>query len=191
MRSVFISTISVMLLAASAAFGQDEQAFNLRPGWNLISLNVVPDEEFCENDVPQIELILEPVWERVRIIKDERGKIIIPSMNHFGFQEWRQGKAYWIYFTERVNFSVTGEQIEVTTPIELPAGWSFFAYYPTNERFASSCFRSLHDDEARNIVKSGRGNFIAVDGYGFEWMTRPGEGYMAWLHRPRTMRYRD
>jgi len=182
--------ISVPIRVIADIHQDVERRVELRAGWNLISLNIDPGEDYLENGQVSMRLILEPIIDRVRIVKSGDGSFAMPSRDFWGLEEWTTREAYYIYVNMASVLTVTGEPIPPDRPIEIGVGWSYVAYYPNRTMWVDRAFASLVPEEGYNLVKNGRGQFWVLGAGNFgQWDVIPGQGYMVRLHEPMTLRY--
>jgi hypothetical protein len=163
-----------------------ELRVTLRAGWNLISTNVVPGQDFWENDSgPDIERM----WEQLRfegghhvvLIKDFTGRFYWPRDDFCNIPYWNHEQAYQVRVDQAIEVVWSGRPIHPQTPISLRRGWNMVAYYPTYMLSAARpdfyVVSSILDHVI--LAKDGTGRFLYRHGPG-EGMPpwREGQGYM-------------
>jgi hypothetical protein len=182
-------TFPVFLIVA--AEGERVQIIRLNSGWNFVSWNLYPSEQFRENDIPSVRLILEDVIDRVVIVKVMDGRFSIPWMGFWGIREWESGLGYQIRLTAACDLVVTGEPIPADRPIQLRAGWNSIAYYPNRMLRAETSFASLIENGNLICLKNGRGEFWRPRLVYGMFITRPGEAYMVQVRNAVDFRYSE
>jgi hypothetical protein len=114
----------------------------LNEGWNLISLNVLPTEEFYAEDEdrgPDVELMTEQLRidndnHHIVLMKDEQGLFYAPAWDNFNnIPYWDLTKGYWVKVDENVDAVWSGEPIASDADISLAEGWNMISYFPTYE----------------------------------------------------------
>ncbi|MBT3232691.1 MAG: DUF5123 domain-containing protein [Calditrichaeota bacterium] len=115
-------------------------------GWNLISLNVSPAEEFYaegEDRGPNVELMMEQLRidednHHIELMKDGEGRFYAPAQDFNNIPYWNLLEGYLVKVDERVEANWEGEVIPADADIPLEAGWNLIAYLPTYELDASA-----------------------------------------------------
>jgi len=125
-------------VAAPDAPQPRELRIPLRSGWNMISLNVTPGDEFFRNGEvrgPDVRRILDQLLNEqgetpVEIFKNEEGKFYVPRLGFNNITYWNLSQGYMLKVNQTVDFVQSGVAIPVTTPVPLEQGWNLIAYYP-------------------------------------------------------------
>lgn len=149
------------------ADGENRITVLLDEGWNLISINVSPPQEFYhegEDRGPDIELMMEQLRidednHHVLIMKNEMGQFYLPSFAHNDIPYWNLTEGYLVKVDADVEAVWSGEQIPADTNIPLEEGWNFAAYYPTYELNADAQEFYVLSPIIDHVL-------IAKDGYG-------------------------
>ncbi|MDP8239477.1 MAG: T9SS type A sorting domain-containing protein [Candidatus Hatepunaea meridiana] len=177
------STISIDALGLPP-----EMSFN--EGWNLISLNITPVEDYWVDDEdrgPDFRLMLDIFRDDdgnlpIILMKDEDGNFIYthPDFQHWGIDYWNLAAGYWFNVSDNIEVSWQGYPVDPQTEIEIEEGWNLIAYYPEYELPADRAsdyyaFSSIIEDVI--IAKNAYGEFM-VPGYNFSNMRpcAPGMG---------------
>lgn len=156
-------------------------------GWSMISSDCDFSEEFCNDDGPDFQLILEDILEEVIIFKNIQGQFCIPEMDFYMFNTWDVSQGYLVKVSEDVDLEIHGEPIEFDRPIELQAGWNMIAYYPDYEAYFENACEGILDHVI--IAKDGMGRFW-VDEFNFPVLPMiPGWGYMIKVDEDCQLRY--
>ncbi len=114
--------------------------------WNLISLNVSPNQNFYregEARGPNIELMMHQLRidednHHVLLMKDMLGRFYLPAWGFNNIPHWNLCEGYLVKVDEDVEAVWAGEQIAADADIPLVEGWNMIAYYPTYELDASA-----------------------------------------------------
>jgi len=148
-----------------------ERRVDLRFGWNLVSVNLTPDED-------DIRAIFAPLVEAgtLALVKDGAGRFYSPGRDFNNIPGWNGSEGYRVRMLRPGRVSLTGVTIPSGEPIPLAQGWQLVSYYP---RRALDPMRALGGlGEALIIAKDGDGNFYAP-AWNFSSMgnLREGQGY--------------
>ena len=141
-----------VILHVSEEGGIRERTLVMEGGWNLISMNVTPDDQ-------DIRHIFEPLVEndQLIIVKDFRGRFYLPEHDFNNIPRWEVDEAYFVKVEGDARLVVEGEPIESDRPIQLEVGWNFVAYYPRVNTDARTGFSTIV--EHLEIAKDGFGRF--------------------------------
>ncbi len=146
---------------------------NLTSNWNLVSMNLQPDDENVGLLVSDLVNAQELV-----MVRDQYGKFYLPSRSGFtNMDAWSAETGYWILMNSPQTLTLSGTTIRSDQPIQLDAGWQIVAYYPRLAMSPENAFVSI--DENLVLAKDGNGRF-----YSPEWdfnsleMCRNGKGYI-------------
>ncbi|MBT3232938.1 MAG: choice-of-anchor D domain-containing protein, partial [Calditrichaeota bacterium] len=129
-----------------ALSGTGEGASNvpLDRGWNMISINILPHEEFWARDEgPDILLMTEQLRidednHHVILMKNGDGHFYTPAFEFNSIPFWNLTQAYQVKLDEAVLAIWSGEAIPPDMDIPLEEGWNMIAYLPTYELDASA-----------------------------------------------------
>ncbi len=168
----------------------ETQTIHLRAGWNMISLNVTPGDEYRDNGVLTPQSLTVNIRQQVYIIKDYVGNFCMPTRNFWGIREWDLTQGYWIKTTEAVDWEIVGDPIPVDNLIHLQHGWNVIAYYPRRNDDPINLFRALENAGVLMMVKGPLGQFYRPN-YHFEWLLRPNDGVMVKVSQAVDFRYPD
>jgi len=141
----------------------------LVPGWNMISINVVPEQNMFEGDNigPDVPLMFEQVVDPegnllVTIVVDGRGRFYAPQFNFNNIGCWNLQQGLWVAVEEEVEAFWMGQRIDAQAEIEIIRGWNLISYFPEyrinadNDNF--SVLSEIIDDVV--IAVDGRGHFM-------------------------------
>jgi hypothetical protein len=163
-------------VAETGASKSNVQVIELRKGWNVVSLNVRPNNL-------AVDVILAPVLKDVVMVVDEGGQIFNPSESITQFTHWDLAEAYRIFMSAAASVTVSGTAIESDdVEIRLEAGWNLVPYYLQEGQSVSEAFASLSDGLV--LVKSEDGTlyYPAAQIYDLK-MVEPGSGYAVFTTR--------
>ena len=175
-----------------------DQAINLRCGWNLISLNITPVEEFWEGeDGPDIHLMTDQLRinnenHSVIVMKDEIGRFFVPEFDFCSIPFWDLQQAYLLKVTQDIVAFWCGDIIEWDAAIPLQNGWNFVPYYPTYELNAEVPEFYVLSSIIENVImaKDNSGSFLSPQ---FEFSNmppwQPGQGYQVNMLREDVLIY--
>jgi len=114
-------------------------------GWNMISINVIPDQEFWSGEEgPDIVLMTDQLRideenHRVELMKDQLGRFYVPGWGGFNnIQAWQPTQGYQIKIIEECEAVWSGIPIPPDTEIPLHRQWNIVAYLPTYDLDASA-----------------------------------------------------
>ena len=160
-----------------------ELVYELPIGWSMISANVLLEEH-------DIEIIFADLVEReaLEMFKDSQGRFYRPEFGFINIPGWAEAEGYQIKLRREDSFSLTGEAIDPTTPLELDEGWNMISYYPRWEMDAFVTFEPLGENLL--IAKDGLGHFY-IPAWGFSNMGNLSElnGYQVKLEEAAEFRY--
>lgn len=159
---------------------------SFNPGWNLISLNILPLIEFWTRDEgPDVILMTEQLRfenneHRLQLLKDEIGRFYAPAFNFSNIPFWNLTEGYQVNLSEAFETTWRGNPIPAEADLPLTEGWNFAAYFPSYELSAAApeyyVLSSIIDQVL--IAKDGAGRFL-VPAFGFSNMPpwRESQGY--------------
>ncbi|MBT7787739.1 MAG: T9SS type A sorting domain-containing protein [Calditrichaeota bacterium] len=142
---------------------------DLVEGWNLISINVLPE-------VVDIVEMLSPLVEAEQLIiaKNGIGQFYLPQQNFNNIDHWDITQGYQLNVTEAAEIQFRGAIVESDQPIPLNNGWNMVSYLPRQPIDAITALSGVAD--VIEIAKDGIGNFYLPE-FGFSNMGDMREGY--------------
>ena len=172
----------------------------LSEGWNLISVNVSPPEEFYgegEERGPDAVLMMEQLREgeerhHLLLMKNEDGRFYSPAWDYNNIPYWDLSEGYQVKVDADVEARWTGDQIPPDADIPLERDWNYIAYYPTYELDASApdfyVLSPIIDHVL--IAKDVHGNFMLPD-WNYSGMPpwREGQGYQVKVDEDVVLNY--
>ncbi|MBT7787889.1 MAG: T9SS type A sorting domain-containing protein [Calditrichaeota bacterium] len=138
-----VNGFTALTLAAS---GARELLVNFLEGWNMISINVLPSEEFfAENEArgPDVILMTEQLRfdednHNVLIFKDELGRFYSPDWNFCNIPFWNLTQGYLVSMVEEMETVWSGMPISHDADIPIEEGWNMIGYFPDYELSAAA-----------------------------------------------------
>ncbi|MFH0766253.1 MAG: T9SS type A sorting domain-containing protein, partial [Calditrichota bacterium] len=147
------SIIQVEFLEGPETWQQDEMtrltldgrwertlSWSLNPGWNMVSFNVFPADEYWEReegpDLIRLAQNLIQLDEEgnprqpLHLIKDFDGRLYVPDRNFLNIPYWNLAQSFALYLQEAIEVEWSGVPIPFDQPIQLTSGWNWVAYYP-------------------------------------------------------------
>jgi len=157
-----------------------ELVVSLTEQWNLMSINIVPTEDFYLEDEdrgPDIILMTEQLRidednHQIRLMKDEEGRFYNPERGFNNIPFWDLSKGYFINVDEDVDASWEGIAIPYNSNIQLEENWNYLGFFPSFELDASAPDFYVLSQIIDNVMiaKDGQGNFMLP---GFEFSNMP------------------
>ena len=174
------------------AFDERILVVRLFRGWNMISINVIPGEEFWEREEgPDVVLMFDQLRYNngqdhyVEIIKDERGNFYSPPWGFNGIPYWNLEEGYQVKIDpdideDFVELVLRGAPLPADGDIRLDPGWHIIAYLPTYRLNADAPDYYVLSPiiDAVGIAKNCAGQFMIPE-FGFSNMPpwRETQGY--------------
>ncbi len=148
---------------------------DLHFGWNLISLNLEPDDADVVN-------MMEPLTEAgdLIIMKNGAGEFYLPGLDEpfNSIDGWNAEEAYMLKMSRDARLRINGVSVVANDAIALSNGWNLASYYPRRPVEATISLSGLVETGHLQIVKDERGRFY-VPQYNFSniGVLREGKGY--------------
>ncbi len=132
--------------------GQRNVVVDLFDGWNLISLNVAPENP----EVPEVfaDIVANDL---LVMVKDGDGNFYLPERNFNNIDRWEVAEGYQVYVTGDTQLEVFGDAVLADQAIELDEGWNLSAYFPTIAMEPQAALGGIADELI--IAKDGWGRF--------------------------------
>jgi len=189
-----LSSVLVISLTLSSVFAQPiEIQIQLVPGWNQISINVIPpDDMFVEGragpDVPQMfNRVRDPFGELLTVmVVDGMGRFYYPAFDFNNIPFWNLQRGLWVLVEEPVPVVWEGIRIDADAEMQIISGWNLIAYYPAYQLNAHNdefyVISEILDDVIHAI--DGQGGFILPE-FNFSNMNpwQQGKGYLIKLRQ--------
>jgi hypothetical protein len=121
-------------------------------GWNLVSLNIDPDDRSIVN-------ITRPLVDAgtLAFLKDGIGRFYSPAQGFCNIPGWQVSEGYLFKVNGPCELLVSGVTVAADQPIPLSRGWQAISYYPRDPVDARVALAGL--GERLVIVKDGLGRF--------------------------------
>lgn len=147
---------------------QRELTVAMEEGWNLISINVIPDEQFWQNeDGPDVVRMLEQLRiddnnHHVILFKNGLGQFYLPAWGFNNIPYWNLLDGFQVKVDEDLETTWSGEHIQADSDIPLSEGWNMIGYLPTYELDASAPDFYVLSQIIDNVIlaKDGLGHFL-------------------------------
>ncbi|MFH0765072.1 MAG: carboxypeptidase regulatory-like domain-containing protein, partial [Calditrichota bacterium] len=151
--------------------GRRHFQLNLHEGWNLVSLNVRPDDLVMTH-------IMTPLTQAgaLEMVKNGAGQFYRPSIPFDNIGNWAITEGYHVAVDRDTQLVVQGVITPSDDPIQLQQGWNMAAYFPRMSLEVRSALASIQDQ--LEIAKDGAGRFYFPE-YDFSNMGNltEGQGY--------------
>lgn len=164
--------------------GPAERTLDLELGWNMVSLNLEPDE------VEIIPLMAPLVDEDLLILmKNDNGRFYNPEFDYNDIPGWDYRKGYLVKVSEDCEMTVGGISVIADEPIPLFEGWQMVSYFPRVEVEVPVALGGLGN--ILLIAKDDEGHFC-LPAWGFNDMEpmREGKGYLVKVSEDINLVYR-
>ncbi len=120
-------TLCLLMFVVTAQAQDDEIEIRLVPGWNFVSINIIPPEDMFdgEENGPDIPLMLERVLEQLDgvphpIVRDLSGRFYAPAFEFCNIPFWDLTRGYQIQVLEEIVVTWEGERIPADAEINIP-----------------------------------------------------------------------
>lgn len=166
---------------------QGDQPIDLRPGWNIISSSVIPDDA-------SLDSVFDPLGSSLVIVKNDAGESYVPAYGINEIGSWNVEEAYKVFVTSNQTFTIQGSSVDPTSSISLDAGWNLVPYYAASAMPAEDAFASLGSDLV--VVRDYVGHAYLPDFgvntlHGGSGEVRPGQGYQVFVSTDTELTYPD
>lgn len=160
------------------------QQINMKVGWNLISSNILPNND-------SLEKIFSQILDDVIIVKNQSGKVFIPEYNINSIGSWNILDAYQVYSKAVTSLNVLGYLVDpLNSTYQFKTGWNQISYLRNSPMDATIAFKSLVDAGILLMAKDGFGNVFIPD---FEINQigdlTPGKGFILYITSPTQFTY--
>lgn len=157
------------------------QRVELAPGWNLVSLHVLPSDR-------SMSAVLGDEVSAVRVIKNADNHRYEPAAGIDELSPWQPDQAYYVWAKQATTVTVTGQPIDPSTPITLDAGWNLVPYLQSRSMPIGEAFANVLSD--LHLIKDASGNVYAPE-HGVDRIGQmvPGRGYEVRMRHPAVLGY--
>ena len=138
------------------AGGVQERVIELNVGWNMVSTNVVLEDD--DIFVIMSELV---EAEQLLLMKDGSGRFYSPAFGFNNIPGWDVASGYLIKMNDPSELTLTGMPVMFDEPIDLVEGWNMTAYYPRVPVADMIALFGIVDQLI--MAKDGAGRFYSVD----------------------------
>lgn len=156
----------------------------LRAGWNLIAYPLSAPLATKE--------VFGSIEDDSLLVKDEKGKVFIPSTGVSDLQMLQPGEAYMVLVgrEHRLSFPSKEKHLDPNYQIELDEGWNLVGYHSSKPMPIDQAFGSIRD--AVTIIRDQNGRawipFYHVNEIG---QLKPMQGYKVYVSKPVTFSFGD
>ena len=147
------------------------QNIDFTRGWNLISLNILPGNEYFDEDEdrgPNVERMLAGLADgegghHLILIKNDRGRFYHPETGFSNIPYWDFQKGYSAKVDQDIRGTWEGLPIEDQEPIPMRGGWNIIPYFPDYELSARSPDFHVLSPIIDHVIlaKNSRGRFMS------------------------------
>ncbi|MDW7679541.1 MAG: T9SS type A sorting domain-containing protein, partial [bacterium] len=170
-----------MVLNQFDVMTQRSITLNFAAGWNMFSINVLPDD-------PNIASVMSPVVSKLVLVKNGAGQTYIPAYGINDINDMTYDAGYQAYFTEAMPLDVSGAPLAADTPINLSAGWSLISYLPTVPIDVATALATVSSQLI--IAKNNQGQtYVPAYGINDIGAMLQGQGYFLYLQTAGTLVY--
>ena len=117
----------------------------LTEGWNMISINIIPQDEnlWVREEGPDVARMLEQLrideeQHHVQLFKDGNGRFYAPAFGFSNIPYWNLVEGYQVNVDEAVEAVWIGEQIPADADVPIFLNWNIVAYLPSYDLDASA-----------------------------------------------------
>jgi len=157
------------------------QQIQLEQGWNLVSLNVQPDDS-------SFAALFGANVDQVAMIKNEEGEVYAPGEGIEQITTWKSGEGYQIHVRAPLTLGVTGTSIRPDSiSIVLEEGGNVVPYLSTTAQGVAPALTSV--EESLVAVEDDGGGQYAPSASSSLDSLRPGQAYKVYVDQSDTLRY--
>ncbi len=141
-----------VIMNVEAGRMQSERTLQLAFGWNMVSVNLQPNEE-------DVTVLTRPLVdaEVLEMMKDGAGHFYNPQFNFNNIPGWSVEQGYLMKLTEDAELTLEGETVLADDPIQLQDGWQMVSYYPRRPIDAILALSGIVDQ--LELAKDAAGHF--------------------------------
>lgn len=155
------------------------QTLSLVSGWNMVSLNVHPENT-------QISSIFAGILENTVMIKSPEG-VYVPNNPFNTLTNFTDGRGYMVKTSANRTLTVHGATINLSNPISLSSGWNLTGYTPQSPLSVSTALASIAAQLVQ--VKGVEGTYEPGNPYSTLTTLSPGRAYWIRLNAPASLIY--
>jgi hypothetical protein len=157
----------------------DGQSLSMQQGWNMVSLNVTPENN-------SISSIFTPIMNNVQAIKSPEG-VYLPSNPFNTLAALTEGKGYFVKLSSQSELEISGEPVNTNNPIALARGWNLVGFTPQVSLPVHEALASLGN--ALIQVKGSQGVYEPGNPYNTLFTMSPGNAYWIKTNASATLVY--
>lgn len=160
------------------------QQIALLSGWNMISSFIIPSK-------PLMDSVFNNIVDNILIVKNNSGKLYVPSYNINTIGDWNIQHGYQVYSTSEQTLTILGiAVVPETDTIYTQTGWNMLGYLRNAPMSSPVALATLTDFGKLLIAKNGAGK-IFVPSYNINTIgsLKPGDGYQMYITSPDTLIY--
>jgi len=177
--------VAAALLASplsSVAQETRTQQVQLEQGWNLVSLNVQPDDSSFAS-------IFGPNADQIAMIKNEEGEVYAPGEGIEQITTWKSDEGYLVHAETAVTLGVTGTSIRPeSAAIVLTEGGNVVPYLPSTAQAVKAASVSIEESLVAVEDKEGNQYGSSVSSPSLDSL-HPKQAYKVYVDRVDTLRY--
>ncbi len=166
-------------------------------GWSIISFSLLPSDN-------SVEGVFGDWVSDIVLLNDNFGNAYIPAANVETLQNFDIQQGYVAYFNKPVALQISGQPVNVATPISLNQGQNIVPYYYQNSLPVTQALNSIIDQVTYVLYYAGTDQDIAYrtvlcwssyqgwcEGQGYLPLgnLEPGRGYIVWMNEASELQY--
>ncbi len=163
------------------------QTYNLETGFQFISSQII-----LENP-DMIEVVSEILTDDLLFIRNSDGDMLRKIGPYWvnGIGDWIETEGYLVKYNGIGQFSISGEIISPTTPVNLHEGYQFVSYLPVYEMDAMDAFASIIGENLL-FIRNSEGEILQK--IGLNWVNGignsiPGQAYLIKMYSDDVLIY--
>ena len=152
------------------------QTIELSSGYQFISSNIDPTD-------PEMTIVIADILtDDLDFVRNSQGSVLRKIgpiwVNNIG--DWIFSEGYLVKMFGNGSFTITGTQVDPSTPINVVAGFQFVSYFPTSAMDALVAFGTIVGDDL-DFIRDSQGTMLRK--IGPNWVNGigdalPGQGYL-------------
>ena len=155
------------------------QSLSMQAGWNMVSLNVVPESY-------SISSLFSSITGSVQAIKSPDG-IYVPSNPFNTLSSLSEGKGYFVKLSSQQPLQVFGDLVNASNPISLARGWNLLAFTPQTPLAVDEATSSIGNTLVQ--VKGSEGIYEPNNPHNTLTTMSPGRAYWIKTNASATLVY--
>ncbi len=154
-------------------------SLNLQTGWNMVSMNVHPDDM-------AISSIFAPIIQHIQTIKSPDG-VFQPGNPYNTLTQLQDGKGYNIRVNANCSATLSGAPVNPSTPIPMQSGWNLVGYTPQSAMPVANAISSISAYLVQ--IKGSEGVYEPSNPYNTLSSLSPGRSYWMKLNGAANLVY--